>query len=129
MTQLTSSVAEFPPSVLPPYSLREPQLNGVQSMHYQLHFHHFLIISTTVSPFLFLRLHQILPVSPLREQMKYNFSLLCLLCLPSILFFLSSLKHKSFSGLFKLSTSLGGCLMFLCASHPLFCLFINLLLY
>lgn len=91
-------------------------------MHYQLHFHRFWIIYATISPFLFLTL-QILPVSPLREQMKkYHFSLLCLPCLPSILFLLPCLKHGCFSQLFKLSTSLRGCLMFLCALHPLLCL-------
>lgn len=55
----------------------------------------------------------------------YDFSLLCLPCLPSIPFFLPCLKHRCFSHLFKLSTSFGGCLMFLCALHPLLCLLLT----
>lgn len=49
-------------------------------MHYQLHFHHLWIISTTISPFLFLTLHKILPVSSLREQMKWSIIFLSFAC-------------------------------------------------
>lgn len=120
-------MTKFPPSVLPPFSLRKRCNSSLMESKACATSCIFIAFEPlfTISPFLFFIVHKILPVPPLREQMEYHFSLLFLPCLPSILLFLPCLKHRCFIRLFKLSSSLGDCLVFLCASHPLLCLFNN----